>query len=66
MTEGGVTVDKEYGMTTLDLNNVGYKDEPFIIAAYVSQVFYVKDMTTKPKRGKMMTTRKSIMSQSAT
>jgi len=52
MTVGGVTVDKEYGMTSMDLNNVGYKDELFILAADVSQVFYVKDMSTKPKRGK--------------
>ena len=52
MTEGGVTVDKEYGMTTVELNNVGYKDEPFILATDVSQVFYVKDMSTEPKRGK--------------
>jgi hypothetical protein len=52
MTVGGVTVDKEYGMTTVDLNNVRYKDEPFVLAADVSQVFYVKDMSTKPKRGK--------------
>jgi len=48
----GLTVGKEYGMTTVDLNNVGYKDEPFVLAADVSQVFYVKDMSTKPKRGK--------------
>ena len=52
MTGGGVTVDKEYGMTTVDLNNVGYKDEPFVLAADVSQVFYVKDISTKQKRGK--------------
>ena len=52
MTGGGVTVDKEYGMTTVDLNNVGYKDEPFVLVADVSQVFYVKDMSTKPKRKK--------------
>jgi len=52
MTGGGVIVDKEYGMTIVDLNNVGYKDEPFVIAADVSQVFYVKDMSTKLKRGK--------------
>jgi hypothetical protein len=52
MTRGGVTVDNEYGMTTMNLNNVGYKDEPFVLAADVSQMFYVKDMSTKPKRGK--------------
>ena len=39
-------------MTTVDLNNIGYKDEPFVLAADVSQVFYVKDMSTKSKRGK--------------
>ena len=49
---GGVIVDKEYGMTTVDLNNIGYKEEPFVLAADVSQVFYVKDMSTKSKRGK--------------
>jgi hypothetical protein len=52
MTGGGVTVDKEYGMITVDLNNIGYKDEPLILASDVNQVFYVKDMSTKPKRGK--------------
>ena len=44
--------DKEYGMTTVDLNNSGFKDEPFVLAADVNQVFYVKDMSMKPKRGK--------------
>jgi len=52
MTGGGVTVDKEYGMTTVDLNNSGFKDEPFVPAADVSEVFYVKDMSRKPKRVK--------------
>jgi len=52
MTGGGVTVDKEYGMTTVDRNHVGYKDDPFVLAVDVSQVFNVKDMSTKPKRGK--------------
>ena len=28
------------------------KDEPFVLAKDVNQVFYVKDMSTKPKRGK--------------
>ena len=39
-------------MTTVDLNNIGYKDEPFVFAKDVNQVFYVKDMSTKSKRGK--------------
>ena len=46
------TVDNEYGMTTVDLSNIGYKDEPFVLAKDVNQVFYVNDMSTKPKRGK--------------
>jgi hypothetical protein len=49
---GGVSVDKEYGMTIVDINNIGYRNDPFVLAADVNQVFYVKDMSTKPKRGK--------------
>ena len=47
-----VTVDHQYGMAIVDLNNLGYKDEPFVLAKDVNQVFYVKDMSTKPKKGK--------------
>jgi hypothetical protein len=49
MTGGGVIVDPQYGMTTVDLNNLGYTDEPFILAKDVNQVFYVKDMSSKLK-----------------
>jgi hypothetical protein len=49
---GGVSVDKKYRMTIVDLNNIGCINDPFVIAADVNQVFYVKDMSTKPKRGK--------------
>ena len=56
MTRGRVTVDNEYGMTTVDLSNIGYKDEPFVLAKDVNQVFYVNDMSAKPKRGKMIMT----------
>ena len=52
LTGGGVQVDKLYGMTTVDLNNLGYRDEPFVLANDVAQVFYVKDMSTKPKKEK--------------
>ena len=52
MTGGGIIVDHQYGMTTVDLNNLGYRDEPFVLAKDVNQVFYVKDMSTKPKKGK--------------
>ena len=51
-TRGGVAVDNQYGMTTVDLNNTGYKEEPFVLAKDVNQVFYIKDMSTKPKREK--------------
>ena len=46
----GVTKD-QYGMTIVDLNNLGYRDEPFVLAQDVAQVFYNKDMSSKPKKG---------------
>ena len=52
MTRGGVTEDPQYGMTTVDLNNLAYADEPFVLANDVAQVFYVKDMSTKPRKRK--------------
>nr|CAE01902.2 OSJNBa0059D20.14 [Oryza sativa Japonica Group] len=39
-------------MTTVDFNKVGYSDEPFVLANDVTQVFYVKDMSSKGKKGK--------------
>ena len=45
-------VHNQYGMITMDLNNIGYKDEPFVLAKDVNQVFYVNDMSTKLKREK--------------
>src|SRR5512135_2402032 len=42
LTGGGVTID-DTGMTTVDLNKVGYSDEPFVLANDVTQVFYVKE-----------------------
>jgi hypothetical protein len=32
MTGGGVQVDPRYGMTTVDLNNLGYTDESSVLA----------------------------------
>ena len=49
LTRRSVTIDN-YGMTIVDLNNIGYRDEPFILANDVTQVFYVKDMSSKPIR----------------
>src|SRR5918994_7418837 len=48
----GVQVDPQYGMTTVDLNNLGYTDEPFVLANDVAQVIYVKDMSTRPRKRK--------------
>ena len=44
--------DPQYGMTTMDLNNLAYVDEPFILANDVARVFYVKDMSTKARKRK--------------
>ena len=38
---GGVMIDR-YGMTIVDFKMIGYKDEPFVLAKDVTQVFYVK------------------------
>ena len=50
LTGRGVTKN-QYGMTMVDLNNLGYRDEPFVLAQDVAQIFYVKDMSSKPKKG---------------
>ena len=34
----------------MDLNNLGYSDKPFFLANDVAQVFYVVDMSTRPKK----------------
>ena len=44
----GVDID-EYGMTTVDLKELGYRDELFVLAKDVTQVFYVHDISSKPK-----------------
>nr|AAP12940.1 transposon protein, putative, CACTA, En/Spm sub-class [Oryza sativa Japonica Group]ABF96438.1 transposon protein, putative, CACTA, En/Spm sub-class [Oryza sativa Japonica Group] len=51
LTGGGVTID-DSGMTMVDLNKVGYSDEPFVLSNDVTQVFYVKDMSSKGKKGR--------------
>jgi hypothetical protein len=38
----GVGID-DYGITIVDLTNVGYKDEPWVLAATVAQLFYILD-----------------------
>src|SRR4051812_4866201 len=39
-------------MTTVDVNNLGYKEEPFVLANDVAQVFYVKDTYSKTRNRK--------------
>ena len=39
-------------MTIVDLNNLAYAYKPFVLANDVTQVFYVKDMSTKPRKRK--------------
>jgi hypothetical protein len=48
----GVKVDQLYGMTIVDLNNLCYRDEPFLLDNDVAQVFYVNYMSSKPKNRK--------------
>jgi hypothetical protein len=38
----GVT-DVNYGLTFVDLDNAGYKDDPWVLAEHVAQVFYIAD-----------------------
>jgi hypothetical protein len=40
-----VNVDN-YGLTHVDLKNLGHKDDPWILANRVAQVFYVLDTET--------------------
>jgi hypothetical protein len=44
----GVEVD-DYGFTIVDLINVGHKDEPWVLAATVTQVFYILDPKNEKK-----------------
>src|SRR3954467_5451612 len=37
LTGGGVKVDEQYGMTMVDFNNLGYLDEPFVLAKDVNK-----------------------------
>ena len=46
---GGITTDL-YGMTIVDFKKIGYKDETFVLAKDVAQVFYVKDVSSKPRK----------------
>ena len=34
----------------MDLKNLGYDTEPFVLASEVAQVFYMKYMSSRPKK----------------
>jgi hypothetical protein len=42
----GVSVDN-YGLTLVDLKNVGHKDDPWVLTDRVAQVFYILDLETR-------------------
>jgi hypothetical protein len=44
----GIEVD-EYGFTIVDLRNMGHKDEPWVLASTVAQVFYIFDPKDEKK-----------------
>ena len=44
----GVEVDA-YGLTIVELNNIGYKDDQWVLASQVAQVLYVADPAKKTK-----------------
>jgi hypothetical protein len=44
----GVEVD-EYGFTIVDLRNVGHKDELWVLASTITQVFYILDSKDEKK-----------------
>jgi hypothetical protein len=44
----GVEIN-DYGMTIVDLRNVGHKDEPSVLAAAIAQVFYILDPKDEKK-----------------
>jgi hypothetical protein len=40
-------VQDKYGFISIDFNHQGYKSEPFMLAKYIAQVFYVLDTINK-------------------
>jgi hypothetical protein len=50
----------KYGFTTVDLEQVGHKEEPFVVASQVFQVFYVRD-TRNMKRQVVLPGKKRVV-----
>ena len=44
----GITNDN-YGLTFVDLANVGYKDDPWVLTEHVAKVFYIIDLMNAKK-----------------
>ena len=40
---------EKFGLTTVDLTHVGYREEPFVLANAVTQIFFVKDPANKER-----------------
>ena len=59
---GGMKID-QYGMTTMDLTQIGYRYDPFMLTNNVTQVFYVPDMASIPKKRKDKSTKTSSSDQ---
>ena len=55
----GVTREKN-GFVSIDLRNIGYKTEPFILAKDAQQVFYVPD-TVRPTRHIVLPSKRRIV-----
>jgi hypothetical protein len=50
----------KYGFTTIDLEQVGYREEPFVVTSQVFQVFYVRD-TRNMKRQVVLPRKKQVV-----
>ncbi|WVZ82866.1 hypothetical protein U9M48_030076 [Paspalum notatum var. saurae] len=55
-----VEVDN-YGLTSVDLANVGYKDDPWVLARRVAQVFYILDPSQKKQKHIVASSKQSII-----
>ena len=47
VSNNAVVIDQQFGFVSVDLERVGYRDEPFILASQAKQVFYVTDPANK-------------------
>jgi hypothetical protein len=56
----GLKIDK-HGTIIIDLNDVGYEDEPFVLAKSVKQIFYIKDPSLMGPRHVVLEGKRSIV-----